>query len=181
VVLEPAIGSARFAALVAELLLLSQALLTLAAAGLAAAAPALFGGGYRSTCAIGFSGVLFALKVRHALSRCMCLVRQHAVCKRTRSCCHCRLAEASACRTTARLLGEPSLWQAAVFEADASAVQRRRSWPVVQSLWRWIRRHGPNIKSPTSHMCACVQVQLNARAPGVETIYGMRVPAKVPL
>jgi hypothetical protein len=62
VVLEPAIGSARFAALVAELLLISQALLTLAAAGLSAAAPALFASGYRSTCAIGFSGVLFALK-----------------------------------------------------------------------------------------------------------------------
>ena len=63
VVLEPAMGSARFAVLVAELLLVSQTLLTLAAAGLAAAAPAVFGGGYRSTCAVGFSGVLFALKV----------------------------------------------------------------------------------------------------------------------
>ena len=63
VVLEPAIGSARFAALVAELLLVSQMLLTLAAAALAAAVPALFASSYRSTCAVGFSGVLFALKV----------------------------------------------------------------------------------------------------------------------
>ena len=99
-----------------------QLLYTLAAAGLAAAAPALFAANYAATCAVGFSGVLFALKVRHALSKCMCLVRQRAVCKRTRSCCHCRLAAACACRATARLLGEPSLWQVAVFEADVSAV-----------------------------------------------------------
>jgi hypothetical protein len=46
----------------------SQTLLTLAAAGLAAAAPALFGAGYRSTCAVGFSGVLFALKVAVSFS-----------------------------------------------------------------------------------------------------------------
>lgn len=68
--LEPAIGSARFAALVAELLLISQALLTLAAAGLSAVAPALFAGSYRSTCAVGFSGVLFALKVAAVVARC---------------------------------------------------------------------------------------------------------------
>lgn len=63
VVLEPAIGSARFARLVVELLLVSQVLYTLIAAGLAEAYPALFLGGYYSTCAVGFSGVLFALKV----------------------------------------------------------------------------------------------------------------------
>jgi hypothetical protein len=56
-VLEPAIGSGRFASLVAELLLVCQALLSLAAAGQAAAAPAL------CTAAPVPSGVLFALKV----------------------------------------------------------------------------------------------------------------------
>ena len=38
--------------------------------------------------------------------------------------------------------------------------------------------------APTSHpqhpLCIPVQVCLNTRAPGVETVYGVRVPAKVP-
>jgi len=70
VVLEPALGSARFAVLVAELLLVSQLLLVLLARALAAVAPAL-AGSYYSACAVGFSGVLFALKVRILSERCL--------------------------------------------------------------------------------------------------------------
>ena len=61
--LEPDLGSLSFLALVGELLALSH----VATVGLAAAAakvlPELAGEQYRSGCAIGFSAVLFALKV----------------------------------------------------------------------------------------------------------------------
>ena len=64
--LEPALGSARFLRLVAELLLTTQALAVLLARAGAAALPDLLGPQYRSSCAVGFSGVLFALKARTA-------------------------------------------------------------------------------------------------------------------
>lgn len=61
--LEPALGSLTFLGLVGELLLLSH----LATVGLAAAAAKAFpdwaGAQFYSSCAIGFSAVLFALKV----------------------------------------------------------------------------------------------------------------------
>ena len=62
--LEPALGSARFLRLVAELLLATQALAVLLARAGAAAFPDLLGPQYHSACAVGFSGVLFALKAR---------------------------------------------------------------------------------------------------------------------
>jgi hypothetical protein len=58
-------GSARFAALVAELLLVAHGLMVVLARALAAAAPD-YAGQYYRTCAVGFSAVLFALKVRQA-------------------------------------------------------------------------------------------------------------------
>ncbi|KAK9819160.1 hypothetical protein WJX81_004112 [Elliptochloris bilobata] len=61
--LEPALGSMRFLRLVGELLLTTQALAVLLARAGAAAAPALLGPQYYDACAVGFSGVLFALKV----------------------------------------------------------------------------------------------------------------------
>ena len=60
--LEPALGSGRYALLLGELLILSQTLLVLLARSVAAAAP-VFAASYYSVCAVGFSGVLFALKV----------------------------------------------------------------------------------------------------------------------
>ena len=60
--LEPAMGSPAFAALIAELLILAHTITVLLAASLAAAAPNL-AGSYSSSCMIGFSAVLFALKV----------------------------------------------------------------------------------------------------------------------
>ena len=62
--LEPALGSARFARLLVELLLTSQALAVLLARVGASAAPALLGSQYTQSCAVGFSCVLFALKAR---------------------------------------------------------------------------------------------------------------------
>lgn len=61
--LEPDLGSLKFLGLVGELLLLSH----IATVGLAAAAakalPDLLGSQYYGSCAIGFSAVLFAMKV----------------------------------------------------------------------------------------------------------------------
>jgi len=62
VVLEPALGSVKYAALLLELLVGCQVLLVACARALAAAMPGM-GGSYYSSCAVGFSGVLFALKV----------------------------------------------------------------------------------------------------------------------
>lgn len=63
--------------LIAELLLTTQALAVLLARAGAAALPDLLGPQYRSSCAVGFSGVLFALKartVRDVLGARACLV-----------------------------------------------------------------------------------------------------------
>lgn len=61
--LEPALGPARFAALVAELAASSQALYLAAAWALAGGrAPLGLGAGLWGSCAVGFSGVLFGLK-----------------------------------------------------------------------------------------------------------------------
>ena len=61
--LERRYGAARFAALTAELALLSGALYAFGARALAAAAPQWFWSLYAHGCAVGFSGVLFAYKV----------------------------------------------------------------------------------------------------------------------
>lgn len=61
--LEARLGSAAFAGLVAELLLLSHAAVALGAAALAAYAPAAYAYLYYDTCMVGFSAVLFGLKV----------------------------------------------------------------------------------------------------------------------
>ena len=61
--LEPDLGSGRFLALVLELLTLSHLATVGLAAGAARLAPDLAGAQYFSGCAIGFSAVLFALKV----------------------------------------------------------------------------------------------------------------------
>ncbi len=67
------LGSGRYALLLGELLILSQALLALLARGVAAAAPA-FAASCYSACAVGFSGVLFALKVGPLRTGCHRLV-----------------------------------------------------------------------------------------------------------
>ena len=61
--LEPDLGSGRFLALVAELLTLSHLATVGLAAGAARLAPDVGGAQYHASCAIGFSAVLFALKV----------------------------------------------------------------------------------------------------------------------
>ncbi len=61
--LERALGPVRFARLLAELLLATQALAAALAWAGAAAAPGALGAAYAHSCHIGFSGVLFALKV----------------------------------------------------------------------------------------------------------------------
>lgn len=61
--LEPRLGLLPFARLIAELALVSSALYLAAAAALVRAAPALGWPLWRA-CAVGFSGVLFGLKVR---------------------------------------------------------------------------------------------------------------------
>ena len=60
--LEPVMGTAPFALLLAELLAASQ-VLTVALAWLGAAAAPAFDAAYSRSCAVGFSGVLFGLKV----------------------------------------------------------------------------------------------------------------------
>ncbi len=61
--LEPDLGSVRFLGLVGELLLLSHVATVGLAAAAAKALPDLAGAQYYSSCAVGFSAVLFALKV----------------------------------------------------------------------------------------------------------------------
>jgi hypothetical protein len=62
-------GSIPFAGLVAELLLLSHALTVLLSGALALAWPAM-SSVYLRTCAVGFSAVLFGLKVRYPSITC---------------------------------------------------------------------------------------------------------------
>jgi hypothetical protein len=62
VLLEPRLGSLRFAGLLLELLLLSHGLVVVAAAGAAAYIPE-WSHLWSSSCAVGLSAVIFALKV----------------------------------------------------------------------------------------------------------------------
>ena len=61
--LEPDLGSGRFLALVAELLALSHGATVALALGAAKLLPGWAGPQYYSACGVGFSAVLFALKV----------------------------------------------------------------------------------------------------------------------
>lgn len=61
------------------------------------------------------------------------------------------------CKATERLLHEPSLWQAAVFEHCGTRVES--TWHSVVSLHSWIKQHGPTLQQlqlsrlPLSAVC----------------------------